>query len=253
MRLLSTALVTLALAGWVSAEVPVPNPPVDPVLQQLDQVGKSLHDFTARVKLIETDNTLLNETIRAGTVWFQKRPDGSARIRVLLDRRLSEDQKRATPEKIEYLLDGAWLVDRNYQTKTEVRRQVLKPGQKMDLFKLGEGPFPMPIGQDPQDVHRLFDVKSIPPAKDDPAGTVHLQLIPRPNTDLSRKTDKIDVWVDQKTHMPTRIDTAQKQTTRSTELKDIVVNSPKGLSDADFALPNIDQGNWNRHVESLNP
>jgi hypothetical protein len=254
MRWILTVVVSAALAGTAEAEVPVPNPPVDSVLEQLDQVGKSLHDFSARIKLIETDNTLLNETVRAGTVWFQKRPDGSARIRVLLDRRLSEDQKRAFPEKIEYLLDGPWLVDRNYQTKNEVRRQVLKPGQKMDLFKLGEGPFPMPIGQNPQDVHRIFDVKSAPAAKDDPAGSVHLQLIPRPNTDLAGKMAQIDVWVDQKTHMPVRIDTqdVKKQTTRSTELKDIVVNSPKGLGDADFTLTNVDQSNWNRHVESLN-
>jgi len=254
MRWLLMVVISIALAGIARAEVPAPNPPVDSVLQQLDQVGKSLHDFSARIKLSETDNTLGQETIRAGTVWFQKRPDGSARMRVLLDRRLSEDQKRASPEKIEYLLDGPWLIDRNYQTKNEVRRQVLKPGQKMDLFKLGEGPFPMPIGQDPQDVHRLFDVKSIPPAKDDPAGSVHVQLIPRPNTDLSRKLAQIDVWVDQKTHMPVRIDTqdVKRQTTRSTELKDIVVNSPRGLSDADFTLPNIDKANWNRHVESLN-
>src|SRR5690349_18039802 len=117
MRWLLTALASMALAGIAGAEVPAPNPPVDSVLEQLDQIGKSLHDFSARIKLIETDTTLLQESIRAGSVWFQKRPDGSARLRVLLDRRLSEDQKRASPEKIEYLLDGPWLTDRNYQTK----------------------------------------------------------------------------------------------------------------------------------------
>jgi outer membrane lipoprotein-sorting protein len=255
MRLLLPLFVTVLATASVSlADAPAPtDASVDPVLQQLEQVGKSLREFSGRIKLIETDNTLLQETIRVGNVWYQKRPDGSARIRVLLDRRLSEDQKHASPEKIEYVLDGPWLIDRNYQTRNEVRRQVLKPGQKMDLFKLGEGPFPMPIGQNPQDVHRLFGVKLVPPTKDDPANTVHLQLTPKPETELARKFAAIDVWVDQKTHMPARIDTldVKKQTTRSTELKDIVVNPQKGLGDADFALPNIDNDHWNRHVESL--
>lgn len=255
MRLLLALLITLIGApSFTRADAPAPaDPSADPVLQHLEQVGKSLREFSGRIKLIETDNTLGQETIRAGNVWYQKRPDGSARIRVLLDRKLSEDGKRAFPEKIEYLLDGPWLIDRNYQTHNEVRRQVLKPGQKMDLFKLGEGPFPMPIGQNPQDVHRLFGVKLLSPTKDDPANTVHLQLTPKPDTDLSRKFAAIDVWIDQKTHMPARIDTldVKKQTTRSTELKDIVVNPPKGLSDADFTLPNIDNDHWNRHVEPL--
>lgn len=256
MRFALTGFVSLLLlTGLAPAQAPAPAGAVDPVLQQLEQVGKSLREFSARIKLIETDNTLGEETIRAGDVWYQKKPDGSTRIRVLLNRRLSEDQKRAFPEKIEYLLEGPWLTDRNYQTKVEVRRQVLKPGQKMDLFKLGEGPFPMPIGQTPQDVHRLFNVRLVPLAKGDPAGTTHVELIPKPNTDLARKFAQIDVWVDPKTHMPVRIDTldAKKQTIRSTELTNLVLNPPKGLSEADFVLPNIDnQPGWNRSVEMLN-
>lgn len=254
--LLAVFLILPSLAGVTFAEAAAPAPgdaAVDPVLQQLEQAGKNLREFTARIKLSETDNTLLQETIRVGNVWYQKRADGSTRIRVLLDRRLSEDQKGAFHEKIEYLLDGPWLIDRNYQTHNEVRRQVLKPGQKMDLFKLGEGPFPMPIGQNPQDVHRLFTVKLVPLVKDDPPNTVRVQLMPRPDTDLARRFAAIDAWTDQKNHMPVRIDTLdpKKQTTRSTQLKDLVVNPPKGLGDADFALPNIDKENWNRHVESL--
>lgn len=257
MRLLVAGILMMPMLGEIACAQPATAAPgnaaVDTVLHQLEQSGKNLREFTGRIKLIETDNTLLQETVRVGNVWYQKRPDGSTRIRVLLDRRLSEDQKRAFPEKIEYLLDGPWLIDRNYQTHNEVRRQVLKPGQKLDLFKLGEGPLPMPIGQNPQDVHRLFEVKLIPAAKGDPANTVHLQLIPKPDTDLAHKFAAVDAWVDQKSHMPTRIDMldVKKQTTRSTELKDLVVNPAKALSDADFALPNIDNDHWNRHIDTL--
>ena len=55
--------------------------------------------------------------------------------------RSADFQRQRSAEKTEYLLDGQWLIDRNYRAKNEVKREVLKRGQKMDLFKLGEGPF----------------------------------------------------------------------------------------------------------------
>ena len=238
--------------GTASGPSVAPDLSIDPILQQLDQVGKNLREFSAKLKLTETDNDLGTSTVRTGKVYFQKKPDGTARIHVIFDRRIDEDRKLAFPEKVEYLLDGAWLIDRNYQTKNEVKRQVLKREQKMDLFKLGEGPFPLPIGQDPADVHKAFDVKRAPAAKDDPPQSVHLTLLPKAGSDLARKFESIDVWVDGKTHMPVRVDTGAKHQTRSTELNDVVVNPPGGLKESDFQLPNIDQ-NWNRHVESLNP
>jgi outer membrane lipoprotein-sorting protein len=241
--------------GPAQANPGTANAGVDAVLGQLSDVGKHLKDFSAKLKLTETDNTLGTETVRVGNVWFQKKPDGSARIHVLFNMRIDPATKTGYPkDKVEYLLDGPWLIDRNYQTQNEVKRQVLKTGQKMDLFKLGEGPFPLPIGQDPKDVHDLFDVKQIATAKDDPANPVHLELIPKPKTDLARKFHSLDVWVDPKTHMPARVDTTdvKQQTTRSTELNDIIVNPAGGLPDSNFQLINIDKENWNRHVESLN-
>jgi outer membrane lipoprotein-sorting protein len=259
MRVLIYCLVALsALGSIVRAEPPPPaagDPETEKVLQQLDQIGKNLKEFTAKIKLREVDNVTLNETDRIGNVWFQKRPDGTARLRVLFSMRVDPVTHDGYPkDKIEYLLDGRWLIDRNYPTKNEVKRQVLKANQKMDLFKLGEGPFPLPIGQDPRQVHELFDVKRLPPAKDDPANTVHLQLIPQPNTDLATRFHSLDVWVDAKTGMPVRVDTTdpKQQNTRSTELTDTVVNPPAGIPDTDFTLPNIDDKQWNRHVESLN-
>ena len=243
------------LINPIGANAPA-DPAIDPILQQLDTVGKNLKDFTAKLTLTETDNGLGTSTIRVGTVWFEKKPDGSARIHVLFNMRIDPANNRGFPkDKVEYLLDGPWLIDRNYQTKNEVKRQVLKPGQKMDLFKLGDGAFPLPIGQNPQDVHQQFDVKKLPQAKDDPANSTHLSLAPKPKTDLARQFHSLDVWVDNKTHMPVRVDTTdvKQQTTRSTELKDTSINPAGGLPDSDFQLPNIDkEKDWNRHVESLN-
>ena len=95
-------------------------------------------------------------------------------------------------------------------------------------------------------------MKKAAPAKDDPPGTVHVQLTPKPGTQFARKFDVIDVWVDLKTNMPARIDTPQGETFRTTELKNFTVNPEPPLTDKDFALPPIKEGEWDVHEEPFN-
>ena len=169
---------------------------VDAILDALDARGKDMSDFTADVKLTTTDNANGNDSSTSGKMWMKRLSTDDAELRVMFDRKSHNDKA----EKIhqEYLLAGGMLVDRDYDRTKEVRRQVLKPGQKMNLLKLGEGPFPLPLGQDKAEVHKMFEVAKIAPAKDDPAGTVHVQLKPKPGTHFEAKFATIDFWVDPK-------------------------------------------------------
>jgi outer membrane lipoprotein-sorting protein len=249
MRSHAALLVAIVLAGWSLPAGWAAEANVDQVLGQLDQVGKNLKEFSAKVRLTETDD-VGDHVVHAGNVYFQRKSDSDARIHVVFDQRISNN--RIYNEKTEYLLDDRWLTDRNYRSHNEVKREVLQPGQRMNLFKLGEGPFPLPIGQSPADVHQESDVQLLPPAKDDPKNTVHIRLTPKPGTELARRFRTIDVWVDQASHMPVRVDTEDKQSQRAaTELTDIVMNPAAGLKDADFQLAAIDKTKWNSSVESL--
>ena len=223
--------------------------PVDQILDALHLRGQNLNAFDAKVTLTERDENTALESTRTGTVRYQKTPDAVERIRVAFDKKI--DGKKVFDEKIEYMLDGQWLIDRDYNKKIEVRRQVLKPGEKTNLLKLGEGPFPLPIGQKKEDVKKLFDVKKIKPEKDDPPGTVHLMLKPIKGTQFARKFSMIDVWVDAKTHMPRRIMTLDpKETaTRGTDLADFRANPP--LKDADFKLEPVPPNQWRTHEEQF--
>jgi outer membrane lipoprotein-sorting protein len=226
---------------------------VDQILDALDARGQNLKAFSADVSLTEGDATLGNTVTRHGKVLYQDRGgdgQGGPRLRVVFDTR--DTGTRVFDEKVEYLLADGWLTDRTYAKRIQVRRQVLRPGEKVDLLKLGEGPFPLPIGQKKEDVYEQFDAKKAPPAKDDPPGTVHVQLTPKPGTQFERKFDVIDVWVDLKTNMPARIDTPQGETVRSTELKNFTVNPEPPLTDKDFALPPIKAGEWDMHEEPFN-
>jgi outer membrane lipoprotein-sorting protein len=252
-----TALVTLLLtllAPLTTAEVPIlkPDSDLDTILDALDARGRDLKDFTADVAIHSTDARTGEDSAQIGKVTFQDKGDGASRIRVSFDTKETEaanGQKTTQKQRLDYVLDGGWLTDRDYQKKLEVKRQVLKPGQKMNLLKLGEGPFPMPIGQSREDVKKLFTATKVPPAKDDPADTAHVKLVPFPNTQFARRFKQIDVYVDTKTNMPRRIDTIERSgnQTKSTDLTNVKINA--GVKDEDFALENIDNAGWNRREE----
>jgi hypothetical protein len=253
MRLTAPIFLILCLAFSLAASGETPLPPdasLDAVLDALNTRGKDLKDFSADVALHTADNRTGEDSAQIGKVVYDA-GNGNSRIKVSFDKKESEagDGKRMSQkQRLDYVLENGWLTDRDYQKKLEVRRQVLRPGQKMNLLKLGEGPFPLPIGQDKDEVKKQFDASKLPPAPGDPKGTIHIKLAPKTGTQFEKRFRQIDVFVDPKTNMPARIDTVEKAgTTRSTELTNLKLNA--GVKPEDFTLPNIDTEGWNRREE----
>jgi len=217
-----------------------PQSTVDEVLDALDARGRNLQDFSAAVKLTDSDNSTGDSTINLGNVILQRKGPDDARIRVAFTQKQLGNKIFKVDHQ--YTLDNGLLVERDYQSKHQTSQQILKPGQKLDLFKLGQGPFPLPLGQKKEDVLQLFQVQKIAPDKDDPPATVHLQLTPKPGTQFARQFKTIDVWVDTASNMPRRIQTVDvnEVTTRTTDLTDVKINS--GATDEDFANPPLPDG-----------
>jgi outer membrane lipoprotein-sorting protein len=251
--LLTFVLLLLGTFTFAGAEEPklTPDSDLDTTLDALNARGQNLKDFSADVAIHTADNRTGEDTAQIGAVVFQNRNNGDSRIKVGFDKKETDNgngQKIAQKQKLDYVLEDGWLTDRDYQKKLEVRRQVLQPGQKMNLLKLGEGPFPLPIGQDKLEVKKQFKATKEKPEKDDPKDTVHIRLIPEEKSQFEKKFQRIDVFVDTKSSMPVRIDTVEKAgTTRSTELKNIKLNT--GVKNQAFDLPKIDDQGWNRREE----
>lgn len=242
------SLIAVVLSLGAAPATVSENSSVDEVLDALDSRGRNLSQFMADVTLTEVDEATQLESQRSGKVWYQKR-QGNDRIRVTFDQKV--EGRFNKPEKLEYLLDGGWLVDRDYRRSIEVKRQVLRPSEKINLLKLGEGPFPLPIGQPKEEVYKEFEVSKGDPAMGGPKGVAHVALRPKNGTRLARKFKQIDVWVDPQTQMPVRIEAldVNEVTRRTTELKNIRVNPEPALGDRDFTLPRVDQNKWELHTE----
>ncbi len=221
---------------------------LDDILDALDRVGRNLKSLTADVALTEVDTQLGGSSKRSGKVWLESSTD-TTRFHALFDRVETDGKKKI--EKLEYVLDNGKLIDRNYAKTTQVTRVVQSNGEKTNLLKLGEGPFPLPIGQPREDVHKSFDVKKLELAKDDPAGTLHIELIPKEGTSLSRKMKSIEVFVNPSDSLPVRISTLDpsENTQRVTDLSHLTLNGP--ISDADFKMEKIDEASWNKIDEAF--
>lgn len=244
MKLLTRSLLLIALilsAGNVRAEL-TKDSSLDDILDALDARGKDLKSFAADVAMTETDTQTGDSKIRDGKAWFQMKTDDDGRIRVDFTTVRIEGDSQSKEQRIIYILDNGKFIDRNYKGKKQASHQVLKPGEKINLLKLGEGPFPLPIGQPKEKVKSLFTVTKIDPAKDDPVDTIHIKLVPLPDTEY-RKFKSIDAWVDLKQNMPLRIVTEDATFIRDTQLKNVQLNPT--LSDKDFELPEIDLKEWN--------
>jgi len=214
------------------------NSKADDVLNALRDSGRSIKSFSANVKVNDFDNGTGAETNRFGKVWFLIKPDGEPVMHIVFDQK-QVGGKKMIPDKVEYLLDDGWLTLRTDATKTESRMQLVPQGQKVDLFQLGKSPFPMPIGQDPAEIQKQFDVSRQAPANDDPPGTIHLLLKPKPNSPMANRFSSVDIWTDTKTRMPVRIKTVDSKQVRETtaDLTDLLVNPD--LKNQDVTLPDL--------------
>src|SRR4051794_30942181 len=96
---------------------PLPaDAPVEAILDALHERGRDLRSFSADVALAETVAAAGATTTRSGKAYYQVRPNGDARMRVSFTVLINENNERR-PRRLEYVLDGQNLIERNYDTK----------------------------------------------------------------------------------------------------------------------------------------
>lgn len=214
---------------------------VNTALDALHDSGANLKSLAADISLKTVSSDLGDAETKIGTFVMEKKPGGDTRLRASFTERRSGN--KIFKDRRDYVLDGTDLIDRDYANLKQTTRQVRQPGQKLDLFKLGEGPFPLPVGQKREDVLKDFDVEEVPNA--DNAAMAVLKLSPKKDTPLADKFKSITVKIDKASKLPTEIKTVDPQQidTNTATLTNIRVNAAVG-PDA-FKLDPIDPAKWN--------
>ncbi len=186
-------------------------------LEKIEARAATLRTLAARLRIVVSNPVTGDEQVRFGDLLYDAGPPG--RFSVHLDL-LVVDGGRGEKMNTWYVFDGRWLLERNHDTKTAVRRQVVPPEvdpADADPLGLGKGPFPLPLRAKKDDILARYEVTLHEPADGDPPNTVHLRLTPRDAAVAG--PSRLDLWYDRDTLLPVRAASIAEDETSVTLLK----------------------------------
>ncbi|HKQ46906.1 MAG TPA: hypothetical protein VJZ71_02425 [Phycisphaerae bacterium] len=176
---------------------------LDAILDRLETKGKTMKGLSCkllyRYVMVEV---VQDEQVKEGSLLFA-RGEPNSRFFIHFNKLLADGVVKDTGEY--WAFDGRWLVERNDLTKKIIRREIAREGQREDPFKIGEGPFPLPLGQKREDILANFKVKREDFTLGDPRNTDHLHCVPLPNTALADKYSRVEIYVDRALELPVRV------------------------------------------------
>ena len=207
----------------------------DPVVRQwldrLEQRGEDLHTLECTLDYNLEQTLMGDETQRTGKLFYKR--DGEKMRFKLEFTKLTEDNI-TQKSKQDYIFDGHWLSHLNHDEKIIHRWEVVPPDQEaLDPLRIGNGPFPLPVGQKTEEVLAHFTVVALSLAEDQQEGDGHLMLTPIQQDGSANDLRWIEMWIDAGTHLPYRVRT-EDESGNLTTVKFDEIRSNKKIKDSTF-------------------
>lgn len=181
---------------------------IDDLLTRLAAATDALETFTAKVQYAREFAIAGDQQTRRGELFFDNRitAEHGRRFAVVFDTLIVG--RRLEREEQLFVFDGEWLVEKVAGDRRFTKRQVAPPGSDFDPLRIGEGPFPVPIGQDPKEILKRYDAELRPPGEglDDEGlrgfaerALVQMRLVPKPERAEIDDFEEIRLWYDPQT------------------------------------------------------
>lgn len=166
------------------------------LLDALERADAGLVSFDADIEYDRRFELQGDQHIRRGRLYYKAEPapadDPASGRRGVFAVRFHELQIEDSirTEAQTFVFDGEWFIEKNEAAKRFIKRQVAFPGERLNPLRLGEGPFPVPIGQKKADILARYEARLAP--RDESLehedhlrgafldGTTQLVLTPRP-------------------------------------------------------------------------
>ena len=168
------SLVVLSLAATALASAQEPQPPADDepefasaneLLDALETADADLSFLTAQIRYTKTSQFLGEREVWLGDMQFVRQLLESVPTRRMFGVRFDRHYigNMADDEVKIYIFDGHWFVEKLPGEKLIIKREVVRPGEMADPLRIGEGPFPIPIGQKKADILERFEAELLEP------------------------------------------------------------------------------------------
>ena len=244
-NLFISILVTLITLPWVQ-EVPRTSPSdVDGLLERLEAQHGAIRLFSSPLTYRKDYDLEGDFETRIGEIAITITP--SDRDVVLVFDRIIDASGHGTNKSEYHAFEDGWWVEMTPDRRRIVRRQYSRPGQELDPFKLGEGPFPLPIAQKAEAVRRRFE-PSIGVVPDEPLfrtlkDVEVLHLIPRPGTPAHEDNESIDLIFEKTRLLPVGVLVRHRNGDRTS----VWLRSPELHSDRDAFM----EGRIQKEISTL--
>ncbi|HEX2836982.1 MAG TPA: hypothetical protein VHN77_02520 [Phycisphaerales bacterium] len=159
------------VVGTIVDESEPSAPPVDiktadDLLLALQFADKDLKTLRAGVMFDKLNDAMGDRQVRIGTLWFVTDAavagGAPARRRFAVHFSKLQFDGRVREEDQHLLFDGEWFIEKLTTQKQFKKRQVVPAGQMVDPLKIGEGPFPIPIGQKRAEILKRYSAELLP-------------------------------------------------------------------------------------------
>ncbi|MCC5786598.1 MAG: hypothetical protein JJU33_07855 [Phycisphaerales bacterium] len=209
----------LTLAGSEPAEPEAPIRTADDLLLALEREGEGIRTLRAGIRYQREFAVAGDIQTRTGTLYYRSRPSDeggpdSRAFAVNFDTMQVGGVLHRDREMV-YIFDGSWVVEKHPRERQFIKRRVVPEGQAFDPLRLGEGPFPIPIGQKRDDIVERFEATLVPVEEglwDDElvdfasrSTTFQLRLVPRPAYSRELELTEVRIWYEQSSEGPLRL------------------------------------------------
>lgn len=250
-------VLVLMLAAACSADPAGPQtaaeePAADDAAAWLDRIeatARGLRTLQARIVYDRISPLTGDQQRRLGTLIYDAGPPG--RFAVHLDRLIVDaggGQKRAEPQDRWFIFDGRWLLERDHDQRTAVRRELVRPDRdpsSVDLLGDGDGPFILPLRATKQAVLDRYDA-----ALGDDGDEQRLHIVLTPHDPDRAGVESVELWYDRATLLPVKARTLAEDESILTLLEPRV-NEAVDAAAFETALP-TDAG-WTTDVRPYEP
>ncbi|MCA9295110.1 MAG: hypothetical protein KC983_01310 [Phycisphaerales bacterium] len=200
-----------------------PDPEIDAMLDAIEASTDGLTGFTAMLRYEDYDAILRRKKIRIGTMIYEHTtPERPRRFAILLDKILRDiggGKYRVEERPQHFIFDGRRLAEINHDAKQYIERELVPPGEEFDALKIGNGPFPLPVGQEKADVLSRYEVAAVAVPDSGELANIRdidkvamrgLRLTPKPHLPESDDLACIDLYFDTTTWLPVGVIVTEK-------------------------------------------
>ena len=176
---------------------------VDTVLRDLREETAKLKSYKGRIEYLFRQPLFESQSLRNGVLYYQKSDEGS-KLRINFET-LQQDDEDEEKYVQQYIFDGVWLTEIDYQIEQVKRYQQAEPNEPVDAFELARRNFPIIGFSETEDLKKEFEIKLVEQQGGEAEDFVQLRLKPQPDSTYKDDYTSIDFWIDKKLRLPAKI------------------------------------------------